>query len=112
MNTEQCPLIFVDSDDRIIEVATMEWYETPADELPAGIASAWQTDADLKVTLPGSQAWGRIIIELPNGCWEVDLPPHSPGETVTISAGTEESSSMRSCTNHPEASIPEMADRS
>ena len=103
MNTEKGTILVVDGDDRIIEVATQEWFEQTG-ELRPGVISAWDCAETIEIpitTLSESTKGWRIIFELPNGCYETAIEPMEPGSTLTIEPNLF-AGPLHACRQHPQ----------
>jgi hypothetical protein len=99
--TEPALIFVVDGEDRIIEVATQEWTENP-DPGP-GIISSWLAvePVEIMVTDPsGAGGQWRLIFELPNGCFDVDINTPEPGDSLFIEP-MPGGGPMRPCTRPP-----------
>ncbi len=92
-------LMVVDPDNQIMQVVgfPIDWNLTP------DVSNDWRrfTYADIKI--PDTD-WGeerrngwRAILELPDGCYEWDLPTLSPGDSLSFQNGVGEIP-LRECT--------------
>ena len=100
--SEMATVLVVDGDDHIIEVATQEWVERTG-ELGPGVISAWDSADTIEIpitTLSESTEGWRLIFEVPNGCYEIDILAMEPGDTITLKPSP--GRLLRACEQHPQ----------